>query len=423
MIASLKKKLYLFSAGYFRFWANLSLRRWQPRIIAVTGSVGKTTMLRLLEVQLGKRAHYSHNANSAFGIAFDIVGLRGVTGSKMRWLYLLAVVPFRSLWFRHRQEFYVVEIDGERPKETAFLAEWLRPEVTLWVSLGRSHAMYYDQQVANGEFPTVEEAIAHEFGYLPRYTTKLVIALADNPLMTRQLQDITATVETVRLADLVEYQVKPDRSCFTLHTGSVEFAHPMPKEIAVQLLMLERLVAYLGVLLTADFSSFQPAPGRNGCLRGIKGIQMIDSSYNAHLISMKSTLDMIQQMDVAHKWLVIGDMTEQGRGEAREHKRLGEHLAAIDAERYILVGRRVGAHTLPELQSAGFNDKTVHFAHAREALAYLKKELTGQEVVLFKGSQYLEWIEEKLLADPADIVKLPRQEPSAKKRRAAWGLQ
>lgn len=111
MVTKLKKRLYLAVAAYFRFWANISLRRWRPRVISVTGSVGKTTMLRLLELQLKDRAHYSHNANSAFGIAFDIVGLEGVTDSKWRWLYLLLAVPVRSLWFRHQQEFYVVEIN------------------------------------------------------------------------------------------------------------------------------------------------------------------------------------------------------------------------------------------------------------------------------------------------------------------------
>ena len=162
-IARIKKRLYLTVVRYFRFFANRSLRRWKPRIIAVTGSVGKTTLLNLLEVQLGDRAHYSHNANSSYGIAFDILGTDGVRGSKLKWLYLFIAAPIRSLWFRHNEAFYVVEIDGERPKETEFLASWLKPEVTLWVSVGRTHAVYFDGQVRQGLFETVEDAIVHEF--------------------------------------------------------------------------------------------------------------------------------------------------------------------------------------------------------------------------------------------------------------------
>ncbi|MBR3220348.1 hypothetical protein IKF76_00570, partial [Candidatus Saccharibacteria bacterium] len=162
-ISKLKKRFYFTVARYFRFFANHSLRRWRPRIIAITGSVGKTTMLHLLEAELGKKAHYSHDANSAFGISFDVLNLRGVTGSKWRWLYLFAVAPIKSLWYKHQERFYVVEIDGERPYETEFLASWLKPEITLWISFGRSHAVQFEQRVEDGEFKNIDKAITYEF--------------------------------------------------------------------------------------------------------------------------------------------------------------------------------------------------------------------------------------------------------------------
>ena len=91
-IMRLKKRLYFIVASYFRFFADRAFRRWHPRVIAVTGSVGKTTMLHLIEQELERKAHYSHDANSAFGIAFDLVGLKGVRGSKLRWICLLLAV-------------------------------------------------------------------------------------------------------------------------------------------------------------------------------------------------------------------------------------------------------------------------------------------------------------------------------------------
>ena len=45
-VAKFKKKFYFVAAKYFRFFANFSFKRWNPRIIAITGSAGKTTMLR-----------------------------------------------------------------------------------------------------------------------------------------------------------------------------------------------------------------------------------------------------------------------------------------------------------------------------------------------------------------------------------------
>lgn len=423
MIARIKKRLYLGVAAYFRFWSNLSLRRWNPRVIAVTGSVGKTTMLRLVELQLRDKAHYSHDANSAFGIAFDIVGLKGVTDSKLRWLYLFIAVPVKSLYFKHQEEFYVVEIDGERPKETEFLAKWLKPEVTVWVSLGRSHASYYDEQVRRGMFDNVDEAIAHEFGYLPRLTSKIVIAEGDNELINKQLIGISAKVQKVHMNDLLDYRVTPEKTYFRLNSAEVEFSCPMPREVATQLLLLEKLAEYLGIKLVTDLREYVPAPGRNSLVMGRRGVQMIDSSYNAHLISMKSMFDMFERMTADKKWLVIGDMTEQGDGEEDQHRQLGREMSKVEADRYVLVGRRTGKYTLPELIEAGLEEKTVSFAKATDALEYLDNELAGGETVLFKGSQYLEWIIEKLLENPEDVKLLPRQEPSAKRRRAEWGLK
>lgn len=392
-------------------------------MIAVTGSVGKTTMLRMLELQLGDRAHYSHNANSAFGLAFDVVGLEGVTDSRLRWLYLFVAVPIKSLWFRHREEFYVVEIDGERPKETEFLAKWFKPEVTLWVSLGRSHPVFYDEQVRRGEFKNVDEAIAHEFGFLPENTKKLVIAVDGNVLIDDQLNRTEAEIQKVNIKNLKSYDVWPNKTEFGLESQKVIFNCPMPKEVATQLLILEKLAKYVGEPVVGDLSKYVPAPGRNNFFEGKKGVNLIDSSYNAHLISMKSMFEMMREMHADKKWLVVGDMTEQGDGEELQHTRLGEEMAKVDASRYILVGRRTAKYTLGALKAAGLEKKTASFRNAKDALKYLESELVGGETVLFKGSQYLEWLVEKMLLNPEDVEKLPRQEPSAKRRRAEWGLR
>lgn len=417
--ARLKKKLYLGVARYFRFFANQSLHRWSPRVIAVTGSVGKTTLLNLLEVQLAGRAHYSHNANSSYGIAFDILGIDGVRGSKLKWLYLFMVVPLRALWFRHTEEFYVVEIDGERPKETAFLASWLRPEITLWVSVGRTHAVYFDGQVRAGLYETVEDAIVHEFAYLPKYTQRMVAYNAENALIVRTMNEIS-DVEKRPVSErvLTSYKVWPDKTELTVDGINYVFHQPMPREVYTQLALLGIVADYLGEKVITDLSTYVQPVGRSNYFAGKHGSQLIDSSYNAHLISMQSIIEMYEAMQAKRKWIVIGDVVEQGEGEADEHMKLGRLLRNADFERYILVGRRTQRYVYPELDSS----KTVTFLHPKDAALYLDAELRKGTTVLFKGSQYLEGIIEYLLLNPRDAALLPRQEPAAKKRRAKWGL-
>lgn len=424
--ARFKKRFYFIAAGYFRFFANLSFKRWHPRVIAITGSVGKTTMLHMLEYQLKDKAHYSHDANSAFGIAFDLVGTHGVTGSKLRWLLLALLVPVKSLFFTRKGEYYVVEIDGERPHETEFLAEWLKPEVTLWISLGRSHAIQYEKQVENGEFRDIDRAITHEFAMLPEHTSKKIYIDGDIYLMTKALEKIKkrhhikADVIECHKSDLKGYVITPKSTDYLIGKTNFHFASPQPRDLAIQLIMLEKLCKYLKQPLNPDFSAMLLPPGRSSYFEGKNGLSLIDSSYNAHLISVESILEMAAQMKERHLWLVLGDMIEQGKIEGEEHEKLATAIIDTKPEQVILVGRRLKAHTLPLLEKSGIN--VIALDNVKEALKFIEKHTTGKEILVFKGSQYLEWLVEKLLKNPSDAEKLPRREPVYVKRREKRGL-
>lgn len=425
-VAKFKKKFYFAVASYFRFFANISLKRWNPRVIAITGSVGKTTMLHMVEYELGERAHYSHDANSAYGISFDLLGTHGVTGSKLRWLWLFIMVPVKSLFFTRTGEYYVVEIDGERPHETEFLAKWLKPELTLWISLGRSHAVQYETQVESGEFEDIDRAITHEFAMLPQYTQKKIYIDGDIYLMTKALEKIKkhhhikAEVIECHKSELKGYVITPTSTDYLIGKTNFHFASPQPRDLAIQLTMLEKLCKYLKIKLNTDFSAMELPPGRSSYFPGKNGLTLIDSSYNAHLISVESILEMSKQMKSRHLWLVLGDMIEQGKIEGEEHRKLAAAVIDAKPEQVILVGRRLKKYTKPLLDKKKIN--VIALDNVKKALDFIEKNTIGKEVLVFKGSQYLEWLVEKLLENPEDAEKLPRREPVYVKRREKRGL-
>ena len=419
-IAKFKKRFYFVAAGYFRHFADRVFRRWHPRVIAVTGSAGKTTMLNLLEHEMGKKAHYSHDANSAFGISFDLLGLKGVRGSRLYWLWLFIAAPFKGLFKNYKEKFYVVEIDGERPHEAEFLAKWLKPEVTIWVSIGRSHAVQFEKVVEEGKFKDLDEAITAEFATLPQNTSKLVYIDADSKLMKTATGSIKAKVIEIKKSELKKYVVYPDSTDFTYGDTTFHFNHPEPRDIAFNLLVLQNLMKYLKLPFKADFTGIRMAPGRCSHFKGKKGIDIVDSSYNAHLISVASILDMVKRMHAEHKWLIIGDIVDQGSLTGEEHKKLAHLIADVKPEKVILVGKRTKKYTAPELKALGVSAITT--LDPRKALDYLEKHITGKETLVFKGSHYLEWVIEKLLADPKDAKKLCRREKAAVNRRKSWGL-
>ncbi len=418
--ARLKKRFYFKVANYFRYFANRAFKKWSPRVIAITGSAGKTTMMAMLEHEIGKRAHYSHDANSAFGIPFDMLGLKGIHGSKLKWAWLIIAAPFRGLFYRHKEEFYIVEIDGERPHETEFLAKWLKPEVTIWVSIGLSHAAQFEKEVENGNYKNLSEAITAEFANLPQNTTKRVYIDAESKLMVEATAKIKAKVIPIKKSELKKYVVYPDSTDFTYGDTTFHFNHPEPRDIAFNLFVIRDLMSYLKLKFNPDFSGIKVAPGRSSYFKGIKNTSIIDSSYNAHMISMTSVLDMAKRMHAERKWLIIGDIVDQGSLEQTEHTELAKLIAEVNPQKVILVGKRTKKYTAPELKRLGIS--AVATLDPKKALEYIEKHIRGEETLIFKGSQYLEWIIEKLLANPADAKNLCRREKAAVNRRKNWGL-
>lgn len=418
--AKFKKKFYFAVARYFQHFARRVLKRWQPRIIAVTGSAGKTTMLNMLEYEIGDKAHYSHDANSAFGVSFDLLGLKGVKKSELRWIWLIIAAPFRSWFHNFKEEFYVVEIDGERPHEAEFISQMIHPEVTIWVSIGLSHAAQFENVVDEGKYENLTEAITAEFAHLPMVTTKRVYIDGDSKLMKEATKGIKAKVIPIKKGEMKKYVVYPDSTDFTYGDVTFHFDRPEPKDLAFNLFVLRDLMAYLKLKFNSDFSGMEVAPGRSSHFKGIKGIDIIDCSYNAHMISMQSSLDMARRMHAEHKWLVIGDIVDQGSLTVEEHTNLAPLIAEVKPEKVVLVGKRTKKYTAPELQKLGIS--VVATTDTRKALNYLEKSVTGRETIFFKGSQYLEWIIEKLLANPADAEKLCRRDKGSVARRKSWGL-
>ena len=127
-----------------------------------------------------------------------------------------------------------------------------------------------------------------------------------------------------------------------------------------------------------------------------------------------------KSLRASHKWLIIGDIVEQGEIEGEEHRKLADMIAEVRPEEIILIGRRTKEFTAPRLKKLGFSPKTT--LEPKKALAYIEKHAEGRETLIFKGSQYLEWIIEKLLENPEDEKLLCRREPAAKKRREKRGL-
>jgi len=408
MLGKIKKTLYFPIAYYFRFFAKIQLLIWKPKIIVITGSSGKTTLLHLLESQIKERAEYSHFANSSFGIPFDILGLKRKDLTLDEWPALFLLAPIRAFQKKHTKNLYIVEADCDRPNEGRFLADLLNPEVTCWLSCTKTHSANFRQPI--------EENIAHEFGYFLEHTKKLSIINNDSVLIQQQIKRSTSIIEKISIENLENYHISQNTSEFKIEGKTYKFKFLLPKETYYQIEALLKILRYLNITPDPLFKNFTLPPGRSSLFKGKKDTTILDSSYNTDLESMRVMLNMFDQTPFKNKWVVLGDMVEQGDLEKQEHEALGQIINSMNLDKVILIGPRLTKYTKPKVKNA------ITFIYPSEVLKYLEKNLKGKEVILFKGARFLEGIIEQLLLNKEDISKLCRREKIWQERRKQWGL-
>ncbi len=418
MVKAAKRILYFPIAGYFRFFARIYLKRWNPKVIVVTGSQGKTTLFSMLQSQFKDKALYAERANSSFGIPFHILGLTRKTFGLFEWPLFALRAPFQAFRKIENTGIYIVEADCDRPGEGAFLARLLRPTATAIVSASRTHSMNF--KVATST--TIESVIAKEFAQFAEYTNDLVLLNADVPELIFHTKNIRAKIERIQLSEILSsYQVKENGTEFTLQSGVYVFPYLLPKDVARSIVMTEKMCAHFHIAFDPTFAELVLPPGRNSLFAGSKDIRIIDSSYNTSPESIRAMFELFALYPKSPKWVVLGDMLELGEYEVEEHARIAERLNEFNPDRIIFVGPRLRASTLSHLEDS-LKERTVSYLRPDEALQYLEAELRGGEIVLFKGARFLEGIIERLLVNKSDVNLLARREDVWVQRRKQWGL-
>lgn len=286
--------------------------------------------------------------------------------------------------------------------------------------------MNFESLVSKGAFKSLEEAIAHEFAYFGDHTKDLMITDGDNPNIKAALQGKQVAVKYIYHKEAIEdYRISEGESMVTIagkHTYI--FKQPQPPVISYQVAFVDEVLKLLKIPPDYSFERLAFPPGRSRVFKSVTDSTFIDSSYNANLDSMRAMLEMFERYPGDHKILVLGDMLEQGGNEEAEHKKLAELVLELDfkPKQVVLLGPRVKRYTFPILRDGLPTVPVSIFVNPHDVLDYLRTELKGGEVVLFKGARFLEGVIENLLAEPQDAKYLARRGNIWRKRRAEWGL-
>lgn len=398
---------------YFCFWSRYYLGRWRPKIVVVTGTVGKTHVLDLLKYQMGDAVYHTAQANTKIGITCQLLGLKSAAaGYRYRWLTLLFLVPLKALFKKcHLQKIYLVEYDVANVFATRFFQWWLRPHICLWVSINPAHLQFFERTAA--QHKTTPFAVAvEEFSLLVKSASEQIFALADSQLMRQKLSDAKTPVTWVEVPPH-NYKVTLRGTEFKFPDIRYLFSQPVPLLVSRNLVLIRAVLDYFRIPVTTDLRQYAHAPSRHTVLAGIKNSHLIDSTYNNQLAAALAMLQVLHHLPVSKKWLVCGDMIEQGEWAEVAHRRLAAAIVHVKPQRVFLIGSCSQQYIDPVLRQHKIKVSSSPKID-QVFIEGFKKEMQGREVILFKGAGHLYVLVKALLHNPQDVKFLHR----SKKPRA-----
>jgi UDP-N-acetylmuramoyl-tripeptide--D-alanyl-D-alanine ligase len=374
-------------------------RKWGRRLIAITGSVGKSTTKEMTAAILAER--YSvlkseGNLNNHYGLPLTLLGLEPA------------------------HQVAVTELAMSAAGEIALLARMAEPQVGVVTNVAPVHLQFFDsvEGIAGAKRELLEN--------LPEGST--AVLNFDDERVRGFDEGFKGRVVTYGFdwgADLKVVGVHAEGnhgSRFQVRGASLdaEFRLPLPGRYNIQNALAAIATASLFDVSPAEaqaaLARFRPLPQRGEILTLREGIVLISDCYNSNPLAMETMLETLATWPGAGRRIVVaGEMLELGPTSPELHRRVGRKCAECHVDRLLAV-QGDARYFIEGALEAGFAEQHCQFfSTPEEAGESCRKLLEPGDVVLVKGSRavHLEKVTELLTSWRADAPAAHGAEPSS----------
>ena len=419
-------------ASILRAEASAVLRKYKPKIVAVIGSVGKTSTKDAIYAVFSKEFFVrksDKSFNSDIGIPLTILGCRNGWNNPLIWMQNIWSGLLLLIRKNKYPEWLILEIGVDRPGDMKLASEWIKPDILVVTR-------FADVPVHVEYFPSPEAVIAEK--------SLMVLALKkDGTLILNADDEKVLALKEKWNGKIKTYGFNAHANVFGSHLsvmyGEDDIERKFPNGMLLRLNVGDtsvpvRLYGTLGkttgysamataatgisaginlVKISEGLAETVPPPGRMRLLRGIKGSIIIDDSYNASPVAMRSALETLKEVATyGRKFAVLGDMLELGKYSADEHKKIGAFAKEV-CDVLATVGIRAKKIAEGALDNGMNEDNVYQFGSSREAGKYLEKLIGDGDIILIKGSQgsgankiRMEQAVEEIMAEPEKAEEL-----------------
>jgi UDP-N-acetylmuramoyl-tripeptide--D-alanyl-D-alanine ligase len=341
-------------------------RRWGRRVVAITGSAGKTTTKEATAAALGAKFNVLKsrgNLNNAFGL------------------------PLQLLRLEREHEIAVVEMGMNHTGEIAALCRIASPDWGVVTNVGNAHVEnFVDGQagIARAKFELVAALPANGVAFLncsDAYVSQFgrdfrgrVVYFGTGPCADPQILLSSEDVNGLH----VRFRAGERRGEFTLQMLGAHNATNAVAGLAVALeagVELDAALAALAQLTAGD---------KRGQILEINGATILNDSYNSNPEALHSMIQTLASRPGTRRILIAGEMLELGEYAPAMHTACGR--AAAHSELDMVVGVQGNAKFIAEEACAG-GVASLFLPDAEAAGHWLARTLQAGDQVLVKGSR------------------------------------
>lgn len=418
-----------------RVLAKRVIDRYQPVVIGITGSVGKSTAKEAVFGIL--KGHFlvwknNENFNNELGIPMTVLGIKPINDKNdvpglMKDKFRLIFEVVKSFWLAYglKQRYpkiMVLELAADRPGDVGYLVEIVKPKIGIVTAVGEIpvHVEYYasPQEVALEKSKLIS-ALPPDGLAILNFDDQTVLDMKEKskaPIITFSLTvgennggpDLWASEISYFASDNEQVigglSFKINRA---IDSASVRVESIIGVHQVYGLLAAVAAGLHLGLKLpeiTAGFEEIEFPPNRMTLRKGIKNSTVINDTYNASPLSTHAALDTLKDFGDALKKMnnwngrrvaILGDMRELGKYQLEAHQVIGD-LAGKRVDLLITVG--IAAKFIADAAASQLlKENILSFPNSEEAKMKIKEILKENDLILIKGSRAI--MMEKIIAE------------------------
>jgi UDP-N-acetylmuramoyl-tripeptide--D-alanyl-D-alanine ligase len=347
-------------------------RAAQCRVIAITGSAGKTTTKEVTAELLAGRYQVFRNR----GNLNNHVGL-----------------PVSLVELRHGPDIAVVELGMNHPGEIRVLSEIAEPDVCVWTNVGDAHLGHFGSReaVARAKAELLERATA----------STLVVSNADDPLVAaharrsrgRHVTFGEGPAATVRAIEVEDRGFDGTSATVVAPAGRLHLVVPLAGRAQLSNVLAATAIAIEFEIdletIERRVATLHPVARRGAISQLRNGARLVDDSYNASPAAVRAMLAALAETAVeGRRVAVLGEMLELGPSSRELHEACGRAAARAGVHELVVIGGEAAESLAEGAAAEGLARRHIQrFRDSAAAAPAVARLVAAGDLVLVKGSR------------------------------------